>query len=165
MRVFPPRYAPDLLDRVKIRRIRWQLDKSHLLPDILIFRQHFRFYKTHCFLVPRGVIHYQRIFFPFWCWVRYEKCPYGVNRCPVVECLWLGGKKLPALRDDKSTVGYLEPARKRFYRRGTPLFVPARSHRGLYLKMNLILVYKDQGFVLFNFAPFFLKASRSSVSS
>ena len=33
------------------------------------------------------------------------------------------------------------------------------------LKMDFVLIYKDQGFVLLDFGAFFLKASRSSVSS
>lgn len=165
MSVFTPCYTPYLLDRIKIRRIRRQFYKSNTFPDICIFRLLLRFNKANCLFVPRSIIHYEGIFLANWGWMRFQKRPNGDNRRLIVECFRLAGKQLTAFWDNKTTVGSLESSRKRFDCRCTSFFVPGRCYRSLDLKVNLVLIYKDQGFVLLYFDAFFLKDSRSSVSS
>lgn len=165
MSVLPPGYTPDLLYRIQIGGIWRHLYKGYALPDIRVFWLHFRFDKPHRFLVPRRIIHYQSILFPFWRRVRREEQTDRVNRCLIIELFWLGSKKLATFWDDESAIRRFESPWERFYCRRTAFLVPARGYRGLYLKVHLVLIYKDQGFVFFDFGAFFLKASRSSVPS
>ena len=165
MSVLSSRYTPNLLYRIQIRGVWRQLYKRNTFPDIRVFWQHFHLDKPYCFLVPRCIVHYQRILFPCWRRVNREKQAYGVNRCLIIELLRLGGKKLAVFWDDKSTVRSFSPTRERFYGRRAAFLVPSRGYCSLYLEMNLVLIHKDQGIVLFDFGAFFLKASRSSVLS
>lgn len=165
MGILPSRDSPDLFNRIKIWRIRRQLDKHYGIPDVLILRQRFLLNKTHCLLVPGSVIHHQSILLSNGSRMLIDECADGINGRGVIEHLRLRSKEDSALRNNESTIGCLETARKGLNRRGTALLIPARSNCGLDLKMNFILIYKDQRFVRFYLVSFFLKAFRSSVSS
>ena len=165
MGIFPSCDTPYLLNRVEIWRIRRQLDKHHRLPNVLIFRCCFLFNKTHRFLVPGGVVHHQCVLLSVGHRMFSDEWADRINGRGVIEHLWLCGKEDAALRDNKSTVWCLEAAREGFNRRRAAPFVPAWGNGCLNLKMNFVLVHKDQGIVRFYLVSFFLKAFRSSVSS
>ena len=165
MCVFPSRYTPDLLNRVEIRRVRRKLDESHRFPDIFILWQQLLFNKTHCFLVPRGIIHHQSIPFTFRNRMRCKEGANGINGRFVVELLRFCGKENSVFRNNKSTVRRFETTGKRLHGWCAALLVPSGSYSGLYLKMYLVLIYKDQGFVFLYLDSVFLKAFRSSVPS
>ena len=74
----------------------------------------------------------------------FDKREDRIDGRGVVEHLWLSGKEDPALGDNESTIRCLKAAGERLNRRGTAFFVPARSNGSLDLKMNLVLVHKDQ---------------------
>ena len=115
--------------------------------------------------MPRGIIHHEGILLSLGHRISGKKSTYGLNCGLIVEGLRLRSEQYPGLWDDESAVRCLEPPWERFYCRGTSFLVPGRGHRRLYLKVDFVLVGQDQRVVPFDFGPFFLKASRSSVSS
>ena len=115
--------------------------------------------------MPRGIIHYEGILLTLRCRIGSKKSAYGFDRGLIIEGFWLCSEQHSGLRDDESAVRSLESPREGFYRRGASFFVPGRGHRSLYLKMDFVLISQNQGVVSFDFVSFFLKASRSSVSS
>ena len=94
-----------------------------------------------------------------------QERPDGIYRRPVVEGFRLHNKQFTAFRDDKAAIGIFQPPRKRLDGRRAAFFEPARSDCGLDLEMDFVLIHKDQGVVVLDLVAFFLKDSRSSVSS
>ena len=138
-----PCYTPNLFYRIQIGRIRRQSYKGYAFSDIRIFGKHFCLNKPHCFLMPRSIIHYQSISFPFRCGVSREERANRVDRCLIIELFRFVGKKQTAFRDNETTVGSFESAGKRLYCWCAAFLVPSRGYRRLYLEMDFVLKYKN----------------------
>ena len=165
MGVFSPRNTPNLLNWIKVWWVGRHFDKCNAIADIFIFRPFFRFNQTNCLFMPGSVVHNKSIFLSLWCRMSFQESSYWSNRCFIVESLRLTSKQFTAFWDDETAVWNLESSRKRLDFRFAPPFEPSCSHSSLDLKVDFVLIYKDQGFVLFDFGSFFLNVSLSSVFS
>ena len=115
--------------------------------------------------MPGRVIHNQCVALALWNRLSLKKSADRINGSFVIEFFGSCNKKLPGFRNYKAAIGGLESSWKRFYGGSTPLFKPRCSNCCLNLKVDFILVNKNQFVIGFYFGSFFLKVLRSSVSS
>ena len=165
MRVLAPGHAPDLFDRIQVRRVRRKPDKRDLFPDIRVFGPFLVFDEPEQFPVPRGVVHNHGEPAAFIEGIFPDKLADAVDGRLVIEPGRLEYRQLPGVGPHETAVRHLVAPGKRLDPGLAASFVPATGDGGLDLEVDLVLIDRDQVRVVFYFRSFFWNTTRSLACS